>query len=79
MVSVTHKPQDLAKLCDLVAKGVVFDSSFVQFRGLTVFQGKLKPVVDSVYKFEDALSAYERLMTSRATGKVVVKVDESVG
>ncbi|KAJ8597885.1 NAD(P)-binding protein [Rhizopogon salebrosus TDB-379] len=60
-VSVTHKQQDLAKLCDLVA------------------EGKLKPVVDSVYKFEDALSAYERLMTSRATGKVVVKVDESVG
>lgn len=35
-------------------------------------------MVDSVYKFEDALSAYERIMTLRATGKVVVKVDESV-
>ena len=28
------------------------------------------PVVDSVYEFKDALSAYERIMTSRAKGKV---------
>jgi hypothetical protein len=44
----------------------------------TTFQGKLKVVVDSVYGFEDALGAYERIMTSRATGKVVVKVDGSL-
>jgi 2-methylene-furan-3-one reductase len=44
----------------------------------TAFQGKLKLVVDSVYRFEDALGAYERIMTSRATGKVVVKVDGSL-
>lgn len=55
MVGVAHKPQDLAKLRDLVA------------------EGKLKVMVDSVYGFEDALGAYERIMTSRATGKVVVK------
>ena len=36
------------------------------------------PVVDSVYEFKDALSAYERIMTSRAKGKVVVKVGFSV-
>lgn len=60
MVSVTHNPQDLAKLRDLMA------------------EGKLKLVVDSVYGFKDVLSAYERIMTSRATGKVVVKVDGSL-
>ncbi|EED78401.1 predicted protein [Postia placenta Mad-698-R] len=37
--------------------------------------GKIKPLVDSVYNFDDALKAYERIMTGRATGKVVVKVD----
>jgi hypothetical protein len=42
------------------------------------FQGKLKVVVDSVHGFEDVLGAYERIMTSRATGKVVVKVDSSL-
>ena len=37
--------------------------------------GKVKPLVDSVFAFEDVPKAYERLMTGRATGKVVVKVD----
>ncbi|OBZ65238.1 Zinc-type alcohol dehydrogenase-like protein C16A3.02c [Grifola frondosa] len=40
-----------------------------------VAEGKVKPVVDSVFSFEDTLKAYDRLMTGRATGKVVVKVD----
>ena len=40
--------------------------------------GKVKPIVDSVYPFEDALKAYERLMTGRATGKVVIKVDPEI-
>lgn len=43
-----------------------------------VAEGKIKPVVDSVYEFWDVLSAYERIMTSRAKGKVVIKVDPSV-
>ncbi|KAI0735098.1 NAD-P-binding protein [Earliella scabrosa] len=40
-----------------------------------VEEGKVKPLVDSVFAFEDVPKAYERLLTSRATGKVVVKVD----
>lgn len=32
-------------------------------------------VVDSIYEMKDALKAYERLLTSRATGKVVIKID----
>jgi NADPH:quinone reductase-like Zn-dependent oxidoreductase len=43
-----------------------------------VFLGAVKPIVDSVFEFQDALKAYERLRTYRATGKVVVKVDPSV-
>ena len=45
---------------------------------LTQGVGKVKPLVDSVYSFEDTLKAYERLQTGRATGKVVVKVDPTV-
>ncbi|PCH38315.1 NAD(P)-binding protein [Wolfiporia cocos MD-104 SS10] len=40
-----------------------------------ITEGKVRPLVDSVYGFEDVPKAYERIMTSRATGKVVIKVD----
>ena len=39
-----------------------------------VDEGKLKPVVDSVFEFEDVQGAYERMMSNRALGKVVVRV-----
>jgi NADPH:quinone reductase-like Zn-dependent oxidoreductase len=42
---------------------------------VTSYTGLLKPVVDSVFSFDDALKAYDRLMSRRATGKVVVKVE----
>ncbi|KAF7972645.1 hypothetical protein HWV62_17312 [Athelia sp. TMB] len=38
-------------------------------------EGKLKPAVDSVFAFEDTLKAYDRLMSHRAKGKVVIRVD----
>lgn len=41
-------------------------------------EGKIKPIVDSVHSFDDVHKAYERIMTGRATGKVVVKVDPTV-
>ena len=41
-------------------------------------EGKFKPVVDSEFAFDDAVKAFERLMTKRATGKVVIKVDPSI-
>jgi len=36
-------------------------------------EGKVKPVVDSVYSFDDALEAYDRVTSLRAVGKVIVK------
>ncbi|KAH7108478.1 zinc-binding dehydrogenase-domain-containing protein [Auriculariales sp. MPI-PUGE-AT-0066] len=38
-------------------------------------EGKLKPVVDSVFEFDDVLNAYEKLMGGHAKGKVVVRVN----
>lgn len=38
-------------------------------------EGSLKPIVDSVFEFEDTLSAYDRIMSNHARGKVVVRVD----
>ncbi|KAH9484026.1 Zinc-type alcohol dehydrogenase-like protein C16A3.02c [Psilocybe cubensis] len=43
-----------------------------------VADGKVKPVVDSVYELHDALAAYDKIMTSRARGKVIVKIDPGV-
>ncbi|EPS99554.1 NAD-binding protein [Fomitopsis schrenkii] len=43
-----------------------------------VAEGKLRPIVDEVYAFEDVHSAYMHLMTGHARGKVVVKVDPAV-
>ncbi|KAI0335216.1 NAD-P-binding protein [Cubamyces sp. BRFM 1775] len=40
-----------------------------------VEEGKVRPLVDSVFAFEDVLKAYEKILTKRATGKIVVKVD----
>lgn len=42
-----------------------------------VADGKVKPLVDSVYKFEDVLKAYEKMMSRRARGKVVVEISDS--
>ena len=36
--------------------------------------GKVKPVIDTVFEFDDAIKAFERLRTNRARGKVVVRV-----
>ncbi|KAL1801270.1 hypothetical protein ACET3X_001612 [Alternaria dauci] len=39
-------------------------------------EGKLKGVVDTVFDWEDAPKAYEKLKTGRARGKIVVKVPQ---
>ncbi|KAH6919008.1 quinone oxidoreductase [Coprinopsis sp. MPI-PUGE-AT-0042] len=41
-------------------------------------EGKIKPLVDSEYSFEDTLKGFERIMTGHATGKVLIKVDPSI-
>ncbi|KAK0638296.1 Zinc-type alcohol dehydrogenase-like protein C16A3.02c [Lasiodiplodia hormozganensis] len=41
-----------------------------------VQEGNLKRVVDSVFDMEDALKAYDRLLSQRAKGKVIVKIQD---
>ena len=40
--------------------------------------GAVQPIVDSVYEFDDVHKAYDRILSGRATGKVVVKIDANV-
>jgi NADPH:quinone reductase-like Zn-dependent oxidoreductase len=39
-----------------------------------VFQGRLRPVVDTVFPFERAREAYERLHRGEQFGKVVIRI-----
>ncbi len=39
-----------------------------------VEDGKIKPVIDKIYSFEDAIEAYLYLSTGRAKGKVIIKI-----
>lgn len=74
LISVDPTKKDLEDFAKLVEEGELIRLLLaVMFP--TISAGKVKPLVDSVYSFEDALKAYERLQTGRATGKVVVKVD----
>ncbi|KAG5651777.1 hypothetical protein H0H81_007416 [Sphagnurus paluster] len=43
-----------------------------------VADGLIIPPVDSVYDFKDVLKAYERQISARATGKIIIKVDPTV-
>ena len=38
----------------------------------------VRPAVDSVWAFSDTLKAYDRLMSGRSTGKVVIRIEEGV-
>ncbi|KAH7108462.1 hypothetical protein BKA62DRAFT_682267 [Auriculariales sp. MPI-PUGE-AT-0066] len=38
-------------------------------------EGKLKPVVDSVFEYDDVLKAYEKLMGGHAKGKVTIRIN----
>jgi NADPH:quinone reductase-like Zn-dependent oxidoreductase len=35
-----------------------------------------KAVIDSTYKFTDVLDAYDRMMSRKVTGKVVIEVND---
>lgn len=36
--------------------------------------GKVKSVIDSTYAFDDVLKAYERIMTGKVVGKIIVDI-----
>jgi NADPH:quinone reductase-like Zn-dependent oxidoreductase len=44
-----------------------------------IWQGRLKPVVDSVFKLEDAPAAFRRLQAGEQFGKIVIEVDRHAG
>lgn len=77
LVGVENNKEDMKLLCRLIERGGFPDSSL--YTSLTLPSpwetGALRPRVDSTYEFGSALDAYDRIMTGRATGKVIVKVE----
>jgi len=52
------------------------ESSGEQLSQMTplIEQGKIKPVIDRVFPFEQGIEAFEYLVAGRAKGKVIIKV-----
>jgi len=57
-------------------KFFLMDTNGKQLQQITklIEDGKLRSVVDSVYKLDDYEKAFERLSSGRAVGKVVLQV-----
>ena len=52
------------------------DAERMKLLGTFVQDGTIKPVIDSTFSFEQAKDAYDRLMSNRAMGKVIISVSE---
>jgi NADPH:quinone reductase-like Zn-dependent oxidoreductase len=50
------------------------DNAAMTRLGALCESGKLRVPVDSVWKFEDALKAYDRMLSQRARGKIVIQL-----
>ncbi len=59
---------------NLTIHGVYVGPKVAMTRLLKLFPDKLKTVVDSVYEFEDARKAYEKLLSRQIFGKIIVRV-----
>lgn len=59
-------PDELAAVCDALVPRVL----------PAVADGRIRPVVDRVFAFDDALKAAEHLRSNRAIGKVVLEMEQ---
>ncbi len=55
--------------------GVYMGTKGEVFRYLKLFPEKLKTVVDSIYDFKDIKKAYDKLLSRKFVGKIVVKIN----
>ncbi|KAK7030764.1 quinone oxidoreductase [Favolaschia claudopus] len=53
-----------------------FDKTHIEIVRDLAEKGAVKPVIDSVFSFDDVKQAFEKLMTKHAKGKVVVQISE---
>ena len=68
---------NLQAVCDTINEGSFFPWAalfLLPCPHVCFVSGKVVPIVDSVYEFEDVLEAYDRLMSDRSRGKLVIHV-----
>ncbi|ORX92281.1 GroES-like protein [Basidiobolus meristosporus CBS 931.73] len=77
-----------ARLVSRKAWSFIGHPNYIMFSGSTdeaqleevrklIAEGALKPVVDSVFSFDQSLEAFERQLSGRCRGKVIVELDQS--
>lgn len=79
-MATTSNPERTQKLIELVDKGwynAVLSSVLRLLKCCVPTIGMLHVPVDAVYSFKDARKAYEKALSGRARGKVVVRIDDS--
>lgn len=54
----------------------VINKEIVEFLGKLVTEGKLKPIIDRIYKLEQIVEAYNYVATGQKTGNVILKIAE---
>ena len=62
------------KKSKVVISGATTTSNLNLFR-MWIEDGKVKPVIDKIYEFDDYKEAYEYLDSGRAKGKIILKID----
>jgi len=72
-------PEEIAKLS--AAKEATYKFIFMHPNGAhleeiksLIEDGKMKPIIDKIYPFNEAIDAYTHLATGRAKGKIVIKM-----
>ena len=59
----------------IIGSTMANQKEFVEVMGL-IFEGKLNPVIDSVYPLDQASKGYQRLSDGKQLGKIIFKVDQ---
>jgi NADPH:quinone reductase-like Zn-dependent oxidoreductase len=64
----------------ILRKGIRLDGIYVGSRAMfaemlgTMEKAQMRPVIDSTFAFEDALTAFARIESGRHLGKIVIRV-----
>ncbi len=72
-------PENLTKAIDKMSANYKFtwmqpNAEQLDAISAMVKEGKIKPVIDKVYSFEEGIEAYQYLATGRAKGKVIISM-----